>query len=139
MRHKLYTIARLVGTGSVLLSVSAWAEPPADRTGEGWDDSHMQSNFSRRASERVPHRVILGSTRYGDATATPPTRVTETILSINPHGWTPGGATVSGSSAPPWAASGSGFSSSQGATPHRSSGLRSSAGSSGSGRRTSSF
>jgi hypothetical protein len=133
MRHKLYTIVRLVGTGSVLFSVSAWAEAPADRSAERWDDSHMQSNFARRTGPVTP-RLIVGSTRYGATAPTPPSRVEEQLLSINPHGWTPGAGSSIGRSSPRWAESKS--SSGIGdALAQRSSNVRSSAGGPGQSRR----
>jgi hypothetical protein len=101
MRHKLYTIVRLVGTGSVLFSVSAWAETPLDGNAERWDDSHMQSNFARRTGALAP-RVIVGSTRYDETASAPPARVEEQLLSLNPHGWTPGGGTSIGNATPRW-------------------------------------
>lgn len=128
MRKKPYWIEQLLFSAGplILLSSVAWAEPP-DQGGEGWDDRHMRSNFARRLGERTTALPIVGGNRYGElATSTaaaPPTRVHETILSINPHGWQPGGPSGGTSSAPRWTASGSGFSETEDARPSRTSSM----------------
>jgi hypothetical protein len=128
MRTKLQWKKRALGASPLLLlSVTAWAEPPAPPGERAWDDRHMQSNFARRLGERSVPGVIVGTNRFeelsGQAIATPPTRVQEQILSINPHGWKPGGPSFGGGSTPRWAASRS-SSGASGAYPSRSSGLR---------------
>jgi hypothetical protein len=122
MRSKLYTMVRLLGTGSLFVSLSASADTPASRTGAGWDDSHMQSNFSRRLAAPTPQRVVVGTTRFDEGASTP-SRVEEQTLAINPHGWTPGGRSSIGATTRP-AASNGGFAAGNGARAERGSILR---------------
>jgi len=138
MRNKLYTMVRLLGTGSLFVSLSASADTPAARAGADWDDSHMQSNFSRQLAAPTPHRVVVGTTRY-DEGAPAASRVEEQTLAISPHGWKPGSGAAIGGSAPRWAASrAASISGQQAARAERGSSLRSAVNSS-NGSRSSRF
>jgi hypothetical protein len=74
-----------------LFSFGAWAQGPHADSGAQWDDRHMRSNFANhlRAAPRPPLRIAEPGAAGADAAA--PTHVQETILSISPHEWEPGG------------------------------------------------
>jgi hypothetical protein len=106
---------------TLLLAAPAHAES-AD-TAPQWDGSHMQSNFANRLGTPAPIEIV-GSNRFdADATAAP-TGVQEQILQVSPHGWEPGGARNGGGASDPiWGHTSSGFSSTKGVKPQRSSGV----------------
>ncbi len=121
---------------SLLLLLSWPLAAAAQRSGEAWDDSHMQSNSARRFDPSPPRPPIRGSNRFEQSasapTEAPPTTVPETTLHISQHEWAPGGP--SGSSSGASRSSSRGSSSfggiSGGAAPSVSSGIsRSSSGS----------
>lgn len=137
MRSKLYTMVRLLGTGSLFVSLAASADVPA-QGGARWDDSHMQSNFARQIAAPTPHRVVVGATRFEENAPDVPTRVEEQTLAISPHAWQAGEGRPIGGSAPRWAASREGSAPGFGARAERGSNLRGSVSSS-NGSRSSRF
>lgn len=67
-----------------LLTAGAGAEPHV------CSDQHMRSNFTRRIAPEPRPPIQIGDP------APSATAVVETTLSINPHGWQPGGAGAAG-------------------------------------------
>jgi hypothetical protein len=120
MRGSSKRIRQVLGAGPVLfLGLAAAAEPAAQG---GWDARHMRSNFANHLREPSARPPILGGTRFAPGEeAAPATRVSEQTLSLNPHGWRPGGPSAGSSSARARGGSAT-FSSTADARPQRGSG-----------------
>lgn len=84
-----------IGAGSLLLSLGWPLAAAAQRSGESWNDQHMQSNAARRFDPSPPRPPIQGTNRFeqsvSNPTEAPATTVPETTLEISQHEWAPGG------------------------------------------------
>ena len=92
-----------ISAASLLLLFNWPLAAVAQRSGEAWDDSHMQSNSARSFDPSPPRPPIQGTNRFEQSasapTEAPPTTVPETTLHISQHEWAPGGPSGSSTGA----------------------------------------
>ena len=97
-------IAITIGAGTLWLGLGWPPAASAQRSGEAWDDRHMQSNSSRYFEPGPPRPPIRGSNRFEQSatnpTEAPPTTVPETTIEISQHEWAPGGAATGAARGP---------------------------------------